>query len=267
MENEGLSSQQGKLSQRVALITGGTSGIGKATALRFAQEGANVAISGRRSHLGESVLAELRAFGVRAAFIQADHTREQDCHETVQGVISEFGRLDILFNNAGIVLSGTAEDTSEEDWAYTLSLNVTAVWRMSRLAIPHMRAQGGGVIVNNASDWGLVAGKGVVAYCTSKGAVIQMTRAMALDHARENIRINAVCPGDTFVERWTEQGYYRDSGPVDAMSAQQESGTVLPMGRVAHPEEIASAVLFLASDDASYITGTALPVDGGNTAR
>ena len=172
-----------------------------------------------------------------------------------------------MFNNAGIVIGGSAEDTSEEDWAAAFELNVRAVWRMSRLVIPHLRARGGGAIVNNASDWGLVGARDAVAYCASKGAVIQMTRAMAMDHARENIRINAVCPGDTFVERWTEDGYFRGSGGVDRVQAIQESGAELPMGRVAAVEEIAKAVLFLVSDDSSFVTGAILAVDGGNTAR
>ena len=148
-----------------------------------------------------------------------------------------------------------------------MDLNVTAVWRMSKLVLPNMRKNGKGIIINNASDWGMVAGKDAVAYCTSKGAVIQMTKAMALDHAHENIRVNAVCPGDTFVERWVEIGYFDTTDPVEEQIARKESGEHIPMGRVAEAHEIARAVLFLASEDASYITGTALVVDGGNTAR
>lgn len=252
--------------QQVVLITGGTSGIGKATARLFCQHGARVAFTGRRSDLGVSIAAQLNENYGDAVFLPADHTRPEDCRRVVDEALRLFGRIDILFNNAGIVPAGTAEETSEETWTETLALNVTAVWRMSRLVLPHMRAQGGGAIVNNASDWGIVAGERAVAYCTSKGAVIQMTKAMALDHARENIRINAVCPGDTYVERWSEEGYYVDSGavPDEEIAA---SGAHLPIGRVARAEEIAQAVLFLSSSAASYITGTALVVDGGNTAR
>ena len=248
-----------RLENKVALVTGGTSGIGRATAELFAAEGAQVAITGRRAALGEAVAGQ-----IRGRYIVADHRRAEDCHQAVEQTLAAFGRIDILFNNAGIVVSGTAESTSEQDWQDTLDLNVTAVWRMSRLAIPHMRRQGGGAIVNNASDWGLVGAPGVVAYCTSKGAVIQLTRAMALDHAAEGIRINAVCPGDTFVERWLQEGYYRFSGQVSEAEARQ---TDLPIGRVAEASEIAKAVLFLASAESSFITGTALVVDGGNTAR
>ena len=256
----------GRLAGRVALITGGTSGIGRATALLFGQEGATVVMTGRRADLGQAVVAEIEAAGGQASFIPADHTQAQDCQRVIETIIARFQRLDILFNNAGIVSHGTAETTSDETWAYTLDLNVTAVWRMSKLALPPMRRQGGGVIINNASDWGLVAGQEAVAYCASKGAVVQMTRAMALDHARENIRINAVCPGDTFVERWLQTGYGGVAGATTE-SIFDTAGEALPIGRVGRAEEIAKAVLFLASDDASFMTGATLVVDGGNTAR
>ncbi len=262
----GADPRPGCLEGRVALITGGTSGIGKATALLFGREGASVAITGRRHELGQAVAGEVEAHGGRAIFIGADHTRPHDCGRVIETVMADWGRLDILFNNAGAVIRGTAEETSEVDWAYTLALNVTAVWRMGKLALPYMRAQGGGVIINNASDWGLVGGEAAVAYCASKGAVIQMTRAMALDHAREKIRINAVCPGDTWVERWIQEGYYQGSGAVDVETVLKDGASLL-VGRVARVEEIAQAVLFLASDDSSFVTGATLVVDGGNTAR
>jgi meso-butanediol dehydrogenase / (S,S)-butanediol dehydrogenase / diacetyl reductase len=248
-----------RLENKVALITGGTSGIGKATVELFTTEGAQVAFTGRRQQLGEEVAKRTGGF-----FIQADHRQVGECQRAVSETVSRYSRIDILFNNAGIVVSGTAETTSDEDWDDTMLLNVTAVWRMSRLVLPVMRAHGGGVIINNASDWAFVGAPAVVAYCTSKGAVVQLTRAMAIDHAGENIRINAICPGDTFVERWLKEGYYRASGGVSEAEARK---TDLPLGRVAETIEIARAVLFLASDDSSFMTGTALVVDGGNTAR
>jgi len=260
------SDRMGRLAGRVALITGGTSGIGEATARLFSMEGAIVAFTGRREALGKAVQRTICEQGGQAKFIPSDHTDPADCARVVKEVVESFGRIDILFNNAGVVVSGTAESTSEEDWALTLALNVTAVWRMSKLVLPHMRTNGYGVIVNNASDWGVVGGREAVAYCTSKGAVIQMTKSMALDHARENIRINAVCPGDTFVDRWVEEGYYQGSGGVDQQTI-EAAGKSLPIGRVAAADEIARTVLFLASEDASYVTGTCLLVDGGNTAR
>lgn len=258
---------EGKLSGRVALITGATSGIGKATALLFAREGADVVITGRRSDLGQTIADRIMQLGARPVYVQADHTRPEDCERVVETVVREFGRIDILFNNAGVVTSGTAETTSEADWNYTLALNVTAVWRMCRLVIPHMRKLGKGAIVNNASDWGIVGGKDALPYATSKGAVVLMTKSMALDHAHEGIRVNAVCPGDTFVERWLEQGYFKDSDLATLEEAMRESASYLPMKRFGYPEEIARAVLFLASDDSSFVTGTTLLVDGGNTAQ
>lgn len=248
-----------RLENKVALITGGTSGIGKTTVELFASEGAKVAFTGRRQQLGADLAQQTGSF-----YIQADHRRMEDCQRSVDGTISKYGRIDILFNNAGIVVSGTAETTKEEDWNDTMLLNITAVWRMCRLVIPIMRIQGGGVIINNASDWAFIGAPAVVAYCTSKGAVVQMTRAMAIDHARDHIRINAVCPGDTFVDRWLKEGYYRVSGGVSEAEARK---TDLPLGRVAETIEIARAVLFLASDDSSFMTGSALMVDGGSTAR
>jgi NAD(P)-dependent dehydrogenase (short-subunit alcohol dehydrogenase family) len=191
----------------------------------------------------------------------------KDCERVVAATVSEFGRIDILFNNAGVVMNGTAESTSEEDWAALMNLNLTAVWRMSRLVLPHFRAQAGGVIVNNASDWGVVGAENALAYAVSKAAVVQLTRCMALDLAGENIRVNAVCPGDTFVQRWLEKGYFEASDPVTLEQAKSEAAAGLPMKRFGQPEEIARAVLFLASTDSSFMTGQSLVVDGGNTAR
>jgi meso-butanediol dehydrogenase / (S,S)-butanediol dehydrogenase / diacetyl reductase len=249
-----------RMKDKVILITGGTSGIGRATVELFVNEGANVVFTGRRSGLGQPLAEQLSA-----VYIPADHRRNEDCERVVAETLQAFNRIDILFNNAGIVVSGTAESTAESDWNDTLALNVTAVWRMSRLVLPLMRRQGGGVIINNASDWGLVGARQAVAYCASKGAVVQMTRAMALDHASENIRINAICPGDVFVERWLEQGFASDSDNLEETVA-RESGKI-PIKRFGDVMEIARAVLFLASDDSSYMTGTTLVVDGGNTAQ
>jgi len=257
----------GKLSNKVAVITGATSGIGKSTALLFAEEGADVVITGRRAELGERVVEQIRQMGRRGLFIQADHRRADDCSRAIEQTLAEFGRVDILFNNAGIVTSGTAETTTDEVWNETLSINVTALWRMCKLVIPIMKRQGGGVIINNGSDWSVVAGKDAFPYIASKGAVGMMTRAMALDHARDNIRVNAVCPGDTLVERWLEKDYFEFSDPVQMEQAIRDASDYIPMGRFGKPEEIAKAVLFLASDDSSFMTGHLLLVDGGNTAQ
>ena len=257
----------GKLTGKVAIITGSTSGIGKATALLFAEEGAGVVITGRRAELGRRLETEMRERGGRCVFVQADHTRADDCARVVEQTLTEFGRVDILFNNAGIVTGGTAETTSEEVWNETLAINVSAVWRMSKLVIPIMKKQGKGVVVNNGSDWSVVAGRDAFPYIMSKGAVAMMTKAMALDYACENIRVNAVCPGDTLVDRWLEKGYFESSDPVTVDEAMKESSAYIPMGRFGKPEEIAQAVLFLASEASSFVTGHLLLVDGGNTAQ
>lgn len=256
-----------KLKNRTAIITGGTSGIGKATALLFAEEGANLIVTGRRSALGKAVEAECRQRGGGCVFVEADHTKLEDCQRVVDTALKEFDQIDILFNNAGIVTNGTADTTPEEVWQDTLNINVTAVWHMCKLVIPQMKKQGKGVIVNNASDWAVVAGKNAFPYIMSKGAVGLMTKAMALDYAHEGIRVNAVCPGDTFVDRWIEKGYFEGSDPVTVEEAIKESSGYIPMGRFGKPEEIANAVLFLASDDSTFVTGHLLLVDGGNTAQ
>jgi NAD(P)-dependent dehydrogenase (short-subunit alcohol dehydrogenase family) len=257
----------GRLSDKVAIITGATSGIGKATALLFAEEGAQVVITGRRAALGERAVEEIRERRGRGLFVQVDHCEAGACSRVVERTLAEFGRIDILFNNAGIVTSGTAETTTDAVWDQTLAINVTAVWQMSKQVIPVMKRQGGGVIVNNGSDWSVVAGRDAFPYIVSKGAVGMMTKAMAIDYARDNIRVNAVCPGDTLVDRWLEKGYFEHSDPVSLEQAMKESSEYIPMGRFGRPEEIARAVLFLASDDSSFMTGHLLLVDGGNTAQ
>jgi meso-butanediol dehydrogenase / (S,S)-butanediol dehydrogenase / diacetyl reductase len=257
----------GRLANKVAIITGATSGIGKATARLFSAEGASLVITGRRADLGTELAAELGSPPARCIFVQADHTRLEDCQRAVEDAMRAFGRIDILFNNAGIVTSGTAETTSDEVWDHTLAINVTAVWHMCKLVIPHMKQRGGGVIVNNGSDWSVVADRDAFPYIVSKGAVAMLTKAAAMDFARDNIRVNAVCPGDTLVERWLESGYFEGSDPVTREEALKQSAAYLPLGRFAQPEEIARAVLFLASDDSSFVTGHLLLVDGGNTAH
>jgi NAD(P)-dependent dehydrogenase (short-subunit alcohol dehydrogenase family) len=254
-----------RLQGRVALITGGTSGIGEATARLFAREGARVAITGRRIELGQRVAAEIRSSRGEAIFIAADVARAEDCRRSIDEAIIAYGRVDILFNNAGIVTQGTLEETGEEEWLRTFDVNVKGTYLMTKLVLPIMRAQGGGVIVNNASDWGIVGGPHYTAYSASKGAVVLLTKSVALEVARDNIRVNAICPGDTFVERWRVDEHGNSSENFEAKVTAM--GEDLPIGRVGTVEEIANAVLFLASDESSFMTGATLVVDGGNTAR
>jgi NAD(P)-dependent dehydrogenase (short-subunit alcohol dehydrogenase family) len=248
-----------KLLNHVALITGGNRGIGLATAKLFVAEGARVAIVGRDENAGRAAVATLRD----AIFIPADVTRADDCERTVHETVRAFGRLDILFNNAGIILRNrSVEATSEAEWDATMNTNVKSVYLMSRAALPHLRAAGGGAIVNTASYVGLVGFPGLAAYAASKGAVVNLTRAMALDHAKENLRVNCICPGS--VETDMIHHAWKLYGDVD--QAARVWAAKHPMNRIASPEEIARVVLFLASDDSSFITGAAIPIDGGITA-
>jgi NAD(P)-dependent dehydrogenase (short-subunit alcohol dehydrogenase family) len=221
-------------------------------------------MTGRNRERGQRVLGEVKELGCGASFIAGDVTDFTFAERTVKETVDQFGRLDILFNNAGIFEAGTAEETTCERFKNVMEVNVFSVFYFSRAAIPIMRRQGGGVIINNASDWGLVGGTKAVAYCCSKGAVIQMTRAMALDHAREGIRINAICPGDTMTPMLDERA--RQLG-ADREELKAAYGEALPIGRMAQAEEIAKPVLFLACEDSSFITGTVLPIEGGNTCQ
>lgn len=248
-----------KLANQIALITGGNRGIGLATAQLFEQEGARVAIVGRDADAGRAALAQLN----NAIFIQADVSRAEDCQRAVDETIRAFGQLNILFNNAGIILRNrNVEATTEDEWDATMNSNVKSIFLMSRATLPHLRAAGGGAIVNTASYVGLVGFPGLAAYAASKGAVVNLTRAMALDHAKENIRVNCICPGsvktDMIDAAWRAYG--------DVEQAARVWADKHPLKRIASAEEVARVVLFLASSDSSFITGAAIPVDGGITA-
>lgn len=237
------------------LLTGATSGIGAAIAQAFAAYGADLVLTGRRP------LPELPTGAGRTLFIAADITAPATPDRLVAETIGHYGKLDILVNNAGILFRGDALACTDEEWERTLATNVTAAFRLSRAALGVMKPRRSGVIVNIASDWGLVGARNAVAYGVSKGALVQLTRSMALDHARDGIRVNAVCPGDT------DTGML-DSA-IDGADRQRllaELGAAIPLGRVGRPEEVAQAVCYLSSEAAAFITGAALAVDGGNSA-
>jgi NAD(P)-dependent dehydrogenase (short-subunit alcohol dehydrogenase family) len=248
---------------KVVLVTGSTTGIGEACALAFAESGARVMVSGRHEQRGRAVAAAIRAAGGSAEFEAVDLRAAGACERLVGATIERLGGLDVLVNNAGILYTADALETSDEQWLDTMAVNVNALFYLSRAAVRHMQAAGKGAIVNVASEWGLNGEANHVAYCASKGAVIQITRCMALDHARDNIRVNSVCPGEIHTRMVDEILAKRGGDPAKNL---QQLASGIPMRRLAHPSEVARCVHFLASDLASYVTGTHLSVDGGNDA-
>jgi len=252
-----------RLEGRVALVTGATSGIGAACAEVLAEAGAAVVVAGRSVQRGQAVVEGIARAGGRARFQPLDVSDDASCRAAVQAATTAFGRLDIVVNSAGIGAGGAVLDTTDEDWLAVLETNLTGVFRMCRAAVPPLRA-GGGAIVNIGSDWSLFAGAGAAAYCTSKGGVLLLTKAMAQDHAREGIRVNCVCPAEIDTPMLATTA---DRHGVDHAEALARYAEALPVGRVGTPREVAYAVLYLASDEARFITGIALPVDGGSTSR
>ncbi len=243
---------------QTALITGGASGMGAATAREFVKAGGHAFIVDINVEGAEQVAAA----SDRITAVVGDVSDSSFCDQAVNMVLDQMGRLDVLVNAAGIILRANALGTTDEAWQRMLNVNVNGVFFMSRAAIPPMKAQGKGAIVNFGSIWGGVGAAGVLAYCASKGAVHQITRAMALDHVEDGIRINAVCPGEVDTPMLRSG---RDKPPTAA--DMQALANTVPMKRLAAPEEIAKVVCFLASDAASYMTGAMVPVDAGYTAR
>jgi len=250
------------LAGRRALITGGASGIGQATALLFASEGAAVSIVDLDADGGQAVAQTIVDDGGRAIFVHCDVTQAADCQRAVQRTVEELGGLDILFNNAGIIRRATVLETTQAEWDRVMAVNVKSIFLLSKYVIPVMEEAGGGVIINMASGWGLVGGPRAAAYCASKGAVVLLTKSMALDHGEQNIRVNCICPGDTDTPMLRDEA--RQLGePEDRFLAEAAQR---PLRRIGRPEDIAQAALYLASDASSFVTGTALVVDGGGLA-
>jgi len=251
-----------RLAEKVALITGGTSGIGRATAVLFAREGAKVAIAGRSEERGREAVDEIADAGGRAIFVPADVRAADDCRRAVDETVKAFGRLDVLFNNAGVYVPNDAIGCSEEEWDEQIDTSLKGTFLMSKFALPVMIDQGGGSIINNASGWGLVGGDRAVAYCAAKGGVVVLTKAMAIDHGPQGIRVNCICPGDTVTPMEHEDARRRGM----TWEAYVAGASDRPLGRMGRPEEVAMAALFLASNESSFVTGAALPVDGGGVA-
>jgi meso-butanediol dehydrogenase/(S,S)-butanediol dehydrogenase/diacetyl reductase len=245
------------------LVTGSTSGIGEACARLFAESGAAVMVSGRDEGRGRAVVEAVCGAGGQAQFLASDLRVPGGCERLIEETIRALGSLDVLVNNAGILYTANALDTTNAQWLETMAVNVNALFYLSRAAVRHMKAAGKGVIVNVASEWGLNGEPNHVAYCASKGAVIQITRCMALDHATDNIRVNSVCPGEIHTRMVDEILAARGGDPAQSLRALAAG---IPVRRLAQPVEVARCVRFLASDEASYVTGTNLSVDGGNDA-
>lgn len=251
-----------RLTGKVALVTGGAMGIGKAVVSQFLREGAQVAFSDINEPLGRQTLTECERLG-RVIFIPGDVAGEADVRRMVEGTVAEFGSLQVLVNNAGVTLSATVTETREEDWDRVLDVNLKGIYLCSKHAIPHLINAGGGSIINLGSIAGFIGLNANAAYNASKGGVILLTKNMALDYADNRIRVNAVCPAMIMTPML--EAFIRLQPDPQAYIARVEQST--PLGRTGTVDEVATAVLFLASDESSYITGSALIVDGGYTAR
>jgi NAD(P)-dependent dehydrogenase (short-subunit alcohol dehydrogenase family) len=253
----------GRLSGKVAIITGAARGIGKAAACLFADEGAKIVVVDLDESGGQQVVDSIRESGGDGIFIKTDLTNADQVSSMVEQTLTNFGKIDILYNNAGLNLFARVTETLEMDWDKVMCVNVKSVFLACKSVLPVMISQSKGVILNTASAAALVGLRNLAVYTASKGAVLQLTRNLALDYAKNGIRVNAICPGVTDTEM-TEQVILTDTNPI---AARARFDRVIPRGSMATPLEIANAALFLVSDDSSYITGAAIPVDGGYTAE
>jgi len=247
-----------RLKDKVAIVTGGTLGIGKAAALLFAKEGALVTVVGYK-HVdeGRDIVSSIEKNGGKAIFVKADVSNEKDIKSIVKGTVKAFGKIDIVFSNAGIILPKSATDTSIEEWDRIMGVNLKSAFLLCKYSIPVMKENGGGSIVIDSSVNGLMAEPDIAAYCTTKAGLFGLTRSMSVDYGKDNIRVNCVAPG--WIETPMNEDYFAVSGN------REKAAALHSLGKVGTPEEVANAVLFLASDEASFITGSTLTVDGGLT--
>jgi NAD(P)-dependent dehydrogenase (short-subunit alcohol dehydrogenase family) len=251
-----------KLADKVAIITGGNSGIGEATAELFSREGARVCITGRNEKRCRKVVAKINSSGGEAVFVVADVRFPDECRKTVETTLERFGRVDILLNNAGVYFPNDTIGCSEEEWDLTIDISLKGTFLMSKFALPSMIEQGSGVIINVSSGWGVQGGEKAVSYCAAKGGMVVMTKAMAIDHGAQGIRVNCLSPGDVKTPMLVEDAKSQGMTVAEYEAAAGQR----PIGRIGTVEELAKAALFLASDDSSYMTGANLVVDGGGIA-
>ena len=253
----------GRLEGKVALITGGAGAIGRATARRFSADGANVVVADRDERHAQEVAAAIRAEGGQALGVGVDVTSDASVATMVTQAVAKFGRIDILFTCAGVLVTGSVTETSLDDWQRTLAVNLTGPFLASRHIVPVMIEHGGGSIVHMSSTAGLVGETSIAAYCASKGGVLMLARQMALDYARQGVRVNVICPG------WIDTPF--NDPAVEAAGGREALlpfvDQMVPIGRQGTPEEVADVVAFLASDDARLMTGSVVTVDGGLTAQ
>ncbi len=252
------------LKGKVALISGGASGIGLGTARVLAAHGARVLLLDLNEAAGRAAAEELAGLGYEAEFVRCDVTAEEDCRNAARTAEERYGRIDVLFNNAGVTVRKTVVDLTEKEWDFVLGVGLKGTFLLSKHVIPVMTKNGGGSIINTGSGWGLKGGDCAAAYCAVKGGIVNLTRAMAIDHGPQNIRVNSVNPGDTDTAMLREEG--RQLGREDIGGFLADSARGRPLERLGTPEDIGKAVLFLASDLSSWVTGAALVVDGGGIA-
>ena len=250
------------LEEKTAIVTGAASGIGSAVAKRLAEAGANIALFDIDVHKGPLIERTIRLLGSRAKFYVCDVSQGSDCQNAIDGVLKDFGKLDILVNNAGIISRKNAVELGENEWNSVLHVNLKSVYMLSRLVIPQMIQNGEGSIVNIGSGWGIKGGPSAVAYCASKGGVVNLTRALAIDHGKQGVRVNCVCPGDVNTKLLEEEAaqMHQDFSKFLAEASDR------PIPRVGNPDDVANAVLFLSCALSSWVTGSVLVVDGGGLA-